>query len=32
VDECLDQGGSYDYEACRCDFSKSHAHKASHRC
>ena len=24
VDDCLDQGGSYDYERGRCDFEMNH--------
>ena len=24
VDSCLDKGGSYNYEVCKCDFDKSH--------
>lgn len=24
IDDCLDSGGSYDYERGRCDFSVSH--------
>lgn len=25
VDDCLDQGGSYDYEQRECDFDRDHA-------
>lgn len=25
VDDCLDQGGSYDYEQHECDFDRDHA-------
>ncbi len=25
VDDCLDQGGSYDYERGECDFQSNHA-------
>lgn len=27
VDACLDQGGSYDYKAGRCDMAASHAYE-----
>jgi len=32
VDACLDSGGSFDYEACKCDYKKTHDYKESHSC
>ena len=32
VDECLDLGGSYDYEECRCDYQFSHPYKEDSSC
>jgi len=32
ADHCLDQGGSFDYASCRCDFNASHAIPDTHSC
>lgn len=32
VDSCLDSGGSYDYENCRCDHDNNHEFKKMHNC
>ena len=32
IDECLDNGGSFDYEACECDYTDSHEFKVNHEC
>lgn len=32
IDACLDNGGSFNYEQCECDFDKSHEYKESHSC
>jgi hypothetical protein len=32
VDRCLDSGGSFDYQACQCDFVDSHEKPAKHSC
>jgi hypothetical protein len=32
VDTCLDSGGSFNYEACNCDYKNTHDFKESHSC
>ncbi|MES9942082.1 MAG: hypothetical protein ABW104_12135 [Candidatus Thiodiazotropha sp. 6PLUC2] len=32
LDKCLDTGGSYDYENCRCDYKTTHEYKKEHSC
>ena len=32
VDECLDLGGSYDYENCHCDYEINHPYVKNHNC
>ena len=32
TDICLDNGGSFDYENCRCDYSNNHPVKEKHLC
>ena len=32
IDACLDEGGSFDYEKCECDFEVNHEYKESHQC
>ncbi|PUA27417.1 MAG: hypothetical protein B0W54_12610 [Cellvibrio sp. 79] len=32
IDECLDAGGSFNYESCECDFKKSHTAPIQHHC
>ena len=32
IDSCLDQGGSFNYEKCECDFKENHEYKESHSC
>lgn len=32
IDACLDSGGSFNYEACACDFNKSHIAPKQHNC
>jgi hypothetical protein len=32
VDSCLDQGGSYSYEECTCDFLNNHKVVENHQC
>lgn len=30
VDTCLDLGGSFDYQECKCDYNRSHVYTGSH--
>ena len=32
VNKCLDNGGSYNYETCKCDFKESHEYKEKTLC
>lgn len=32
VDTCLDNGGSFNYDKCECDYSGSHDYKENHSC
>ena len=32
IDSCLDAGGSFDYDSCKCDYSVEHLHKEEHQC
>lgn len=32
IDACLDNGGSFNYEQCECDFNKSHEYRKDHSC
>lgn len=32
ADYCLDTGGSYNYEACTCDYDNNHPNKKFHWC
>ncbi len=32
IDSCLDTGGSFDYESCKCDYSANHSHKEENQC
>lgn len=32
IDACLDDGGSFNYEKCECDFNGSHDYKDDHSC
>ena len=32
IDSCLDAGGSFNYEACKCDFKESHLVPENHKC
>ena len=32
IDICLDNGGSFDYVNCKCDFQNSHESKEEHLC
>lgn len=32
IDICLDAGGSFNYEACACDFNQSHIVPKQHNC
>ena len=32
IDSCLDQGGSYNYVACKCDLQGNHEFKENHAC
>jgi len=32
IDRCLDQGGSFNYESCSCDYQKAHPYKSKHDC
>jgi len=32
VDACLDNGGSFNYESCSCDYKISHKFIADHIC
>jgi len=32
VDKCLDSGGSFDYENCRCDYENKHPYLKAHEC
>ncbi len=32
IDSCLDAGGSFDYESCKCDYSANHAYLEDDRC
>ncbi len=32
IDSCLDAGGSFDYESCKCDYSANHSYKEKHQC
>jgi hypothetical protein len=32
IDRCLDSGGSFDYQACSCDYEVSHTHMEDHQC
>jgi len=31
-DSCLDSGGSYNYESCKCDYENNHPYKSAHIC
>ena len=32
IDACLDHGGSYNYEKCKCDYENNHDYKDIHQC
>ena len=32
VDKCLDNGGSFNYQNCECDFKESHPYTEKHIC
>lgn len=32
IDSCLDNGGSFNYEKCSCDFEKNHIVIEKHQC
>jgi hypothetical protein len=32
VDDCVDTGGSYNYDQCECDYNKNHSFKENHEC
>ncbi len=32
IDSCLDAGGSFNYESCKCDFSANQPYKEKHQC
>ena len=32
IDKCLDDGGSFNYEKCVCDFESNHQSKSTHNC
>ena len=32
IDVCMDNGGSFDYENCKCDYSTNHLVKEKHIC
>ena len=32
VDSCLDNGGSFDYESCQCDYEQNHEYKENNQC
>jgi len=32
IDACLDNGGSYNYDNCECDYNSKHPYKEEHKC
>ena len=32
IDKCLDNGGSFDYQNCECDFNENHQYTKKHTC
>lgn len=32
IDDCLDSGGSYNYQLCECDYTKTHQKMGKHSC
>lgn len=32
IDRCLDSGGSFNYEECKCDFNKNHVKPEKNEC
>ena len=30
--KCVDDGGSFNYEICKCDFDENHSYKENHIC
>ena len=32
VEKCLDNGGSFNYQNCECDFKENHAYTEKHIC
>jgi hypothetical protein len=32
IDACLDSGGSFDYQTCKCDHEKTHPFEADNQC
>jgi hypothetical protein len=32
IDKCLDDGGSFNYQICKCDFENTHLKFEGHKC